>query len=355
VTRSPTACEAPSTVSPTCDPNTLTWRCADGSHRYARATASAGTCLPFAGSPGLLQNIGGSLPSVPLDDGRCLWVADSVRTSTGERVENVGLVPDLTIPFGACPSQATFVNGKLESIVRIEDGDDPSLLVQISGAFRLRGALRVLYRLFRRDPAETFGLVVLGSGLGRWDPVQGRILVGGVSTLRFSAELNLGNASLVDDNYAYVWGCSGPGVEFLTAGCVVGRLDQDSSMQLFAGGNRWVSSQNRSDGAITFDDGPWISSVLHDPTENRLLHLYTVGFATSVGSHSAPRLEGPWGGLGTLRQCDLPGESGAYCQGPAVHPELSDPTESRELVVSLRTGNISGAEYWTRLTWVKAR
>jgi len=194
---------------------------------------------------------------------------------------------------------------------------------------------------------------LLGSGLGRWDPVDGRIVVGGPTRLRYPPALDLGNASLVDDDFAYLSGCAMSAQDSFTSGCVLGRIDSSLSLQLFAGEDRWLATQTRADAVVIFDDGPWISSLDRDRSRDRLLHVFTAGFATSVSAHVAPRIDGPWTDLGSaLRSCDLPSERGAYCQRPVVHPELADPRPD-ELAVTLRTGNADGDEYWTRLTRVE--
>ncbi len=67
----------------------------------------------------------------------------------------------------------------------------------------------------------------------------------------------------------------------------------------------------------------------------------------------------------SLGACSLPAsDSGAFCTSPVVHPELADPTQPGEVVVSYGVstttadaGSLPGAspkDDWTRLAWVPA-
>jgi hypothetical protein len=354
-------CGAPRVVPADCDAATLTWTCPPGARPFARAPAQPSVCRPFREPGGPVLALGGSLARVPTDDGRCLWVAEDVTLSSGQQLRNVAFEVDAAAPFGACPIRASFAGGVARTAVVIE-GDDPSLVAQITGAYRRGGATRVTYRLFRREAGAAFGLRELGTGLGRWDAPSQRIVVPGPGGLRFGTDLDLGDASLVVGEHAYLWGC--PELPtFLTERCVVGRIDAADRLELFGGG-RWIASARGSDGATVFEAGPWISSVVALPGATRLAHVFAVGFGSDLQVHTAAAPEGPWTSATSLARCDLPtDDADSYCAGPVVHVELADPTRPGELPVTYGVGTTAADQaaraavrpeaYWPRLQWVR--
>ncbi len=364
VARGDDACGPPRIVTAVCDSATRAWRCPDGSIPYVRAAVETMTCRPFYEPGGPIRSLGGSLVRVPTDDGRCLWIAEDVTFGTGGTICNVAFETDLAAPFGTCPTRATFVGGSARTIVAVDSGDEPTLLVSITGAYRLAGATRVTYRLFRADGGPAFGLTELGTGLGRWDAATQRIVVPGPRSLAFGPDLDLGDASWASTDRAYVWGCPGP-PDFLTERCVVGRIDAAGAMELFAGAGRWIASRRGRDAATVFDAGPWVSSVVPNGAAGRLLHLFAVGFGTDLQIHTASAPEGPWSPASRLAACDVPrDDSHAYCAGPVVHRELTDPTRAGDLPVTYGVGSTApdiaaraaanpGA-YWPRLQWLTA-
>ncbi len=352
-------CGAPRVVPAVCD-ETLAWRCPPGSRQHARAADQAPVCRPLFVPGGEVRSLGGSLARVPTAD-RCLWIAEDVTLSSGARLRNVGFEVDPAAPFGTCPRAPTFVDGTPRSVVAVE-GDDPSLVVQITGGYRLGGQTRVTYRMFRADGGPDFGLTHLGSGLARWDAAARRIVVPSPRALRFPTGLDLGDASIAVGDRAYVWGCPAP-IEFLTERCVVGRLDATDRLELFAGNDRWVTSDRRSDGAAVFDAGPWVSSVVPVGNTARLAHVFAVGFGSDLQVHSAAAPEGPWSAATSVARCALPTDDpDAFCAGPVVHLELADPTRPGELPVTYGVGSTAPGggpsagrpeTYWPRLQWVR--
>lgn len=341
-------CEPATVVAATCDGRA--WRCPSGTREHARLSA-ASTCLPFFEPGGPIRALEGSLVRVPTAD-RCLWIGETVETSAGS-LRNVAFEVDPTAPYGTCPARATF---RAESVVELDGGADPELQVQITGAQRLAGVTRVTYRLFRLDPSAGFGVRELGTGIGRFDEARQRIVVS--PRPRFAPDLDLGDASFVSDRL-YVYGCPPP-IDFLTEGCVVARFDARDDMELFAGGGKWIESARGRDGAEVFRAGPWISAIARDG--DRLVHLYSVGFGSTLATHFASAPEGPWTDGPELARCALPEDDPkAFCAGPVVHEELVDPTRS-EWVVSYGVGTTAsdGAArraarpeaYWTRLHWI---
>jgi hypothetical protein len=298
---------------------------------------------------------------VPVDGGRCLWVAETVLTKMGSSLRNVGFELDRTEPFGSCPERASFLGGAPASAVTIEGSDDPSLLVQVDGGYRVGGETHVLYRIFRTDSSAVFGVTELGSGLGLWDSSTQRIVVPGPASLSWSDDLDLGDAYRVVDGVTYVWGCHGPG-GFLTSSCKLARLDDAGVAELFAGSGEWVRGDDLAHARTVFDSGPWISSIEPSPSGG-FVHVYAVGFGSTLETHDAPAVTGPWTSGATLASCDLPKtDAHAFCAGPVVHDELGDPTRAREWVVSYGVGTTATnqdalmaahpEEYWTKLVWV---
>src|SRR5581483_958483 len=166
-------CGAPSEVDGICDGNA--WVCPASARPYARAISS-GTCLPFSDPSLGIRESGewglSSIVRVPTEDGRCLWNVEDVKFADGSETRNIAFEPDLDAPFGTCPTTS---KSKPAPIVRMEDGDDPTLLVQIASAYRLAGKSRALYRLFRVDPNAVFGVTELGGGIAHWE--NGQIVI----------------------------------------------------------------------------------------------------------------------------------------------------------------------------------
>jgi hypothetical protein len=208
------------------------------------------------------------------------------------------------------------------------------------------------------DPSAGFGVDELGSGLGRWDPTMQRLVVPGPGSLLWTPRLDLGDASLVVGGTPYVWGCHGP-PHFLTNSCDLARLDGSGVAQLFAGSNGWVASDEVARAATVFDSGPWISSIAPSASGG-FAHVYAVGFGSTLETHLAPAVTGPWTSGPTLTACDLPAtDAHSFCAGPVVHEELSDPTRPGEQAVTYGVGTTAPDQaalvaahpeaYWTRL------
>ena len=362
VTRSATdPCAAPRLVAPSCDTQAFEWTCPAGAWPYRRVAPSRSQCLPLHDSAGSIFGVAGSLSRVPTEDGRCLWIAEAVQTDAmGRSLRNVAFEPDPRAGFGACPTAVIFLGGAPTPSVVFSDGSvDPTLLVQITGGYLSAGKTRVTYRLFRTDPTSVFGLNELGTGLGYWDAHSQRIVVFGAERPRFETDLDFGNASLLEGDYAYLWGCNAQGHE-LTEGCLLGRLDTRDRLELYTGNDHWSASALPSAGAIVFEDGPWISSVQRSRANTQdLLHVFAAGFDAGLHIQHAVEPRGPWGEARALAACSLPeGDPEAYCAGPILHAELADPTRPGELVVSYGVGTTGpvgegrSEDYWSRLVWL---
>jgi hypothetical protein len=355
ITRSE-SCGAPATADPVCAERV--WSCPAGSREYDRAAAATSSCLPFSGIGTPLTGLGGSLARVPIDAGRCLWVAETATNEAGDSFRNVGLLPPAELELGACPLTSTFGGGEITPVVEIEGDDDDGLLVQIDSGFVDSGETRVLYRLFRTDPQSAYGVSLLGGGFGRWDATKQRIVVPSTTGLQWDPSIDPGDASLVLDGTPYIWGCHAP-IDFLSSPCALGRLE-DGQLELYTKGDAWTAGADVEETSTMFESGPWISSVVTTPAAT-LLHVYASGFGTTLQTHTATHVTGPWSPGATLATCDLPSiDPHAFCAGPVVHTELMDPTRPGELVVSHGVGSTASVPadtgtlattYWTRLVW----
>jgi len=342
-----------------CDSITGNWVCLSGARPYSRTANGAGACLPFQGAGSPIRGLSGALTRVPTDDGRCLWIADEVWTDS-EVTRNVAFVPDLTAPFGTCPAVPQLFDSPVRSVVAMAGAADPSIVVQIMGAYRIAGGTRVLFRLFRLDQGAVFGVTELGTSIGRWDAGLGQIVVGDPSTLRFAPDLDLGDDSLVLGDYAFAWGCSR--TTYLSRECLLGRLDAADTMQLFIGGGQWSAGASASAGVPVFSGGPWISSVSVDTAHGGLIHIFAPEFGSELDAQFGSVPEGPWTAPTSLGPCDLPsGDTSEYCAGPVTHTELADPTRNSEVVVSYGVGTtaspapLANDTYWTRIAWLKEK
>jgi hypothetical protein len=352
----PNGCDAPATVAAVCDASGA-WSCPAGARPYERAPAAA-DCVPFEherslaglGSWGL-----SNLVRVPTDDGRCLWIAESATLADGTQVRNLALEPDRTAPFGTCPDQSLTPPAPA---VTVEGGADPSLLVQIDGGYRLAGATRVLYRLFKVDASAAFGVTELGGGLATWDGAARQIVIPSPSSpFPWGLDLDLGDASLDagDGAHQLVLGCARPGF-FLEQGCELARLDAGGAVELLGLDGAFHPTVDATQGAVLFGSGTWQSSLVRD--SGGLRHVYIADFGSSLESHVASAIAGPWSDGPRLAACHLPGaDAKAFCAGPIVHPELADPTRPGELAVSYSIGTTGPGtgtprDYFTRLVWL---
>ncbi len=277
--------------------------------------------------------------------------------SGGAVARNVALQADPNAPFGTCPTESLTPP---TPIVTIEGPDDPSILVQIDGGYRLAGATHVLYRLFRVDPNATFGAVELGGGVARWDQTTQRIVVPSPSKpFPWGLDLDLGDAQLVSDDgaHAFVWGCSGPAAALKQA-CRLARLDASDHVELLSTSAQWVPTIDASLGAKLFGSGSWTSSVVPAPSGFR--HVYVADFGSALQTDVAADPTGPWTAGPDLAACDLPTahDPNSFCAGPIAHLELSDPTRPGELAISYGVGASKAPtgtpdDYWPRLVWLK--
>ena len=360
------SCAMPGLAEPTCDEEQHTWSCPAGSSVYSRAATEPTACNPFASDASPFQSLGGSLARVPVDGGRCLWVAETVTTAAGASLRNVGLLPSSDGSFATCPTTSTFGGGVPTPVVTIEGEADPTLLVQVDGGILVAGETRVLYRLFRSDPDATYGVTLLGGGFGTWDAGRQQIIVPGADGLLWDPSIDPGDASLVVGGTPYVWGCHAP-PQFLSNPCALARLD-GTTLDYLTSSGAWQSGVDVSQTATVFTSGPWISSVVElgggdGGSGTSLLHVYADGFGSTLETHTASAVTGPWSSGPTLATCELPsGDSNAFCAGPVVHEEWMDPTRPSELVVSYGVGTTGtpvqgtasgtlSTSYWTKLAW----
>jgi hypothetical protein len=285
-----------------------------------------------------------------------LWIADSVTLSDGTLARNVAFEVNREAPFGTCPEESLIPPTQ---VVVVDGDEDASLLVQIDGGYALGGVTHVLYRLFRRDEAATFGATELGGGVAHWDPARQRIVVPSPQQpFPWGLDLDLGDAAWLtgDGQHAYVWGCSVP-TTFLKQSCRLARLDAFDVPELFGVGGAWIPSVRAADGLVLFESGTWLSLVV--PAPAGLRHAYIEDFGGELLSHVAPVATGPWSDGPSLGKCELPsGDPRAFCAGPVAHMDLADPSRPSEVPITYgigTTGTSTGdpEDYWPRLVWVE--
>lgn len=347
------SCGARELVEPLCDPATWELRCPATTRPYEAAPIEE-SCLPFEDLPGI-RRIAGAPVRVPTDGG-CVWILPEVEDEGGAVHENVGVRVDRSLPFGACPRTGEIIGGTPRSIVEVEGRSE---IVQLTGAFTMFGETRVTYRHFVFDDTGGFGVRDVGTGIGAWDRARERVVVRGIDEVRWPPEIDLGDAVVAHDGFAYVYGCPPP-IDFLTEQCVLARIDVLDHEELWTGEYR--AGADPRDAVPVFDAGPWRSAVTR-LADGRYLHVYVVGFGSDLEAHVAPAPEGPWTYAGAIAPCILPDDPQAFCAGPAIHEELADPLDPTTIAVSYSVGSTAEGwgerarrippDYWTRLVRVR--
>lgn len=212
---------------------------------------------------------------------------------------------------------------------------DPNMFVGIQASFAdSRGNERVLVRGWRYDNAAIFGVRDLGVGLAQ---VQDGLVEVSDSWL-FSPQVDLGDAAIVFEGDVYAYGCPGT-PEYLEENCIVGRatLDEidDSTAWRVLGEHGWGNGPP----VRVFGSGPHRGPVFADPRGQGFIHVYAIGFGTSLQITRSPRPEGPWSAPEDLAHCVLPDQDPqAYCAGPVIYQELWDPFEPNQLIVGYSIG-----------------
>lgn len=338
-------CGMRTVVKGTCNDVDHTWSCPSGTKPYASVTPPA-TCLPMADGSSRIGEWGlSSIVRVPTDDGRCLWIAEDVQLPDGTEKRNMAFEPDLDAPFGSCPTKS---RSTPTPIVTIEGGDDdPSILVQLTGGWRLGGKTHVAYRIFKLDSSAAFGVTLVGGGIAHWDPKTERIVVPDPKKpFPWGLDLDLGDASMLspkgDDHRALVWGCAKGSPDFVE-GCTLAELDANDVVT--------VRPEPQ------FSSGPWVSSVVGNAGHYE--HVYIAGFGSTLERDTASDPIGPWTKGSSIARCQLPSaDPKSFCAGPVVHPEIADPTHAGELPITYSIGSTgphtsTPSEYWPHLVWAR--
>ena len=320
------------------------WACPAGAELYARPWEDA-VCLPLEGELDLfLDGVHEAPLPVPID-GECRWLVP-LSSEDG--------VTDVAARSGRACRDVELVS----RAPAVEPSGDSSYLGMQASFIDATGSARVLVRGWRFDPLAPFGVRDLGVGLGR---VEGSRVIA-PSTWLFDPSIDLGDAALVFEDHLYAFGC--PGIpEWIEEDCFVGRarldaIDDPSAWRELGEGGWGTGPPLR-----VFGSGPHRGPVARDPRGTGLIHVYAVGFGSSIEITRALRPEGPWSPAATLATCDLPPDDpGAYCAGPIVHVELWDPFEPSTIVVGYSIGTTSDdgdarrradpSAYWPRLVRV---
>jgi hypothetical protein len=329
--------------APTCDPSTmprcmrrdapcepwrlvdaecalLAWQCPPGARPYAPPWTSD-TCLPFGDESIFGDGVNESPVVVPVGDA-CTWVFPLERD-------------------GAIRLVAADVHESCETLGPpsgpIEDVPAPGTYVSLGSAIETPGGTRLLARAWQFDAAAPFGVRALGVELGRVDGP--RLAFDG--PFLFDGATDLGDAALIDGDFVYAYGCPGEPHE-LEEDCIVGRAHIDAIDDAAAWSVLGDEGWGIGEPVRVFGGGPHRSAVVPDPRGAGFVHVYAIGFGDELLFDVASRPEGPWSAPSTLAPCILPADDpGAYCGGPQVHRELTDPLDPGAIVVSYSIGTTS--------------
>lgn len=337
--RRPAPCDALELVTAVCEDDL--WVCPGDATVYV-APWSEDRCLPLFGALPLRSDGVHEAPvPVPMD-GRCAWVFPSADDGTS-----------LSATFAATRCSA------LELPMPVATRGDGFDYLALQGSFvDDGGAVRVLARGWAFDASAPFGVRGVGVGFGH---VEGDVIESAPAWL-FDDTLDLGDAAVVDGGFLYAYGCPGDPV-FLEENCIVGRapldrIDEAAAWSILGTGGWGVGEHVR-----VFGSGPHRGAVVRDP-RGGFLHVYAIGFGSTIEATHADRPEGPWSPASTLVACELPADDpDAYCAGPGVHVELFDPTRPNELVISYAIGTTADDgparreaapdAYWPRVVRVR--
>lgn len=322
-----------------------TWSCPDGASAY-EPPWTEDLCLPLRGRVDPIFADGVHEAPVPVPIGEtCAWVLPLDRgTLPIDLVASASARRCADIPLPGAP------------IADLE-GDLDYAAIQAAITLHDR-SVRVLARGWAYDPSAPFGVRGLGAGLGR--VIGDRIAID--DRWLFREDLELGDAAVVHEGFAYAYGCPGAPT-WLEEDCIVGRAPLDRVDDPSAWSVLGTAGWGMGDPARVFGSGPHRSSVVRDPRGRGFLHVFAIGFGRELQFQWAPAPEGPFTGDTVLAPCELPPDDpGAYCAGPVVHRELLDPLAPGVLVVGYSVGTTSedGAErrardpdgYWPRIVRV---
>jgi hypothetical protein len=316
------------------------WRCAEGSAPLVEPPWRDGLCLPLVDRlPLMSDGVNESPVPVPID-GVCSWVfptRDGTELAYVPVTSSCDTLPDPTrLP----------VTG---------EGFD---YLAVQGSLVVGDETLVLTRGWSFDGGAPFGVRSEGVGFAR---LVGRELVMRSAWL-FGEDLDLGDGALVDGDFVYAFGCPGT-PSWVEEDCIVGRAPLDRMGEASSWATLGSGGWGEGDPARVFGAGPHRSAIVRDPRGAGFLHVYAVGFGTSLEVTRAPRPEGPWSAPTRLTDCDLPRDDvESYCAGPTVHLELYDPTHPNEIVVGYSVGStawdgedrrtVDPSAYWPRLVRV---
>jgi hypothetical protein len=203
-----------------------------------------------------------------------------------------------------------------------------------SAFFDAERRVRLQARAWTFDPQRAFGVRIDGVGFA---VVQAHAVT---TQLIFDDALDLGDAAVIDGGFLYAYGCPGAPHE-LEEDCIVGRaplaqIDQREAWVLW-GEQGW----GRGTPKRVFGAGPHRGAVVHDPAGG-FMHVYAIGFGSTIQLSHADRPEGPWSEDVELVRCELPRrDAHAYCAGPVVYLELYDPNQPDSIAIGYSIGTVA--------------
>ncbi len=356
-------CSALVEIPAVCDPAEDAWRCPAGSRIYEAAAPTA-DCLPFQSADGPLESLGSGGITLETGDGRCLWILGDGVLADGSLVAHPAVAVPGDLPVGACPASGSFVGGSRPRSVIDPAELGVGSLVSPGDAVRYGDRSWLYCRHWTLDGSSPFGVRKLGTKLGWFDESAERVRF--VDGYLWLADRDYGDSALLIDGVPYVYGCYGEprdlGYDCRLARGDRGPIESVSSYRYYSATADWVPDEGGS--AVVFLAGPHRSSVRYLAARGRYIHVSIEGFGDHIDYSLAERPEGPWSAPATLASCRLPSDDpDALCGYPMIHPELSDPFEPSEIVVSYDVTTLAPdaaerrrtnpAAYWPRL--VRAR
>ncbi len=321
----PRGCAMPELVDAVCTDDG--WSCGAAAFVLPdKPSAQSEPCTPLLDSLEILDEA-----PVSISDGEeCRWLLSQATTSEGQQIENV------LLPLSSLPICATLP--PVETLTSVVGVPSSASYVRGSNAIDApSGETYLLERGWIFDDTAPFGVRGVGTGLA----LSGDGPIGALDDWTFSEMEDFGDAALATEAFAYVYGCPGP-PDFLVEACYVARSPWSSVHESNAW-QRWSSAGwGNGPAERVFDSGPHRGPVFEAPDGSGFVHLFVAGFGDRIEIQRAEAPEGPWTTPTTFVVCNLPlTDPDAFCAGPAVHLEMTDPRTPDVVHVSYSIGSLA--------------